>query len=123
MGWGPQGDAEVWTRILSKIEQNPDITLQQVAVECQRLVNLKHDSHMIQQSVLATILAVNTVQKQQNPMSPGSTHKKLPSACWNCDGWHFAQKCLFKTHCCCRCKKQGHKEGFCTPPVHKITHK
>ena len=31
---GSAGDAEVRTRILSKIEQNPDITLQQVAVEC-----------------------------------------------------------------------------------------
>ena len=42
-------DAEIRTRILSKIEQNPDITLQQVPMECQRLVYLKQDSHMVQQ--------------------------------------------------------------------------
>ena len=91
------GDAEVWTRILSKLEKNPDITLQQVAVECQWFMNLKHDLHMVQQSVPATIPAVNTVQKQQNPTSPGSTHKKSPSAGWNCGSWHFTWKYPFKT--------------------------
>ena len=39
---------DVHTRILSKIEQNPDITLQQVTEECRRLVNLKQDSDMVQ---------------------------------------------------------------------------
>ena len=53
-------DADIRTRILSKIEQNPDVTLQQVAVEYQRLVNLKYDSTMVQQS---TASVVNTVQK------------------------------------------------------------
>ena len=86
-GLGSAGDTEVRTRILSKIEQNPNITPQQVTVECQRLVNFKHDSHIVQQSVPATTPAVNAVQKQQNPTSPSSTHKKLPSACWNCGGW------------------------------------
>ena len=37
----------VCTRILSKIEQNPDITQQQVTEECRWLVNLKHDSDMV----------------------------------------------------------------------------
>ena len=68
------GDADIQTIFLSKLEQNPDITLQ-VAVECQRLVNIKHDSHMVQQSALATRPAVNAVQKQLNPTSPNSTRK------------------------------------------------
>ena len=92
------GDAEVRTRILSKIEQNQNITLEQVTLECQRLVNLKLDSHMVQQSLSATTAAVNSVKKQQNPTSQRSMHKKSPSACWNCGGWHFAQKCLFKIY-------------------------
>ena len=40
--------ANIYTRILSKIEQNPKITLQQVVVVCQQLVNLKHESMMVQ---------------------------------------------------------------------------
>ena len=57
-------DADIRTRILSKIEQNPDVTLQQVAVECQRLVNLKHDSTMVQQST------ASAVQKKTTPSHP-----------------------------------------------------
>ena len=115
------GDAEIWTRILSKIELNPNITQQQIAVECQQLVNLKHDSQIVQQLVLATTPAINTIQKQQNPILSSSTHKKPPSGCWNCGDWHFTQKCPFKTHHCCKCKKQEYEEGFCTSLVHKIT--
>ena len=66
-----------------KIELNPNITLQQVAVECQQLMNLKHDSHIAQQLVPATTPTANTVQKQQNSTSPGSTHKKPPFTSWN----------------------------------------
>ena len=40
-------DRGVRTRILSKIEQNPDITLQQITEVCRRLVNLNHDSDMV----------------------------------------------------------------------------
>ena len=112
-------NAEGWTRILSKIERNPDITLQ-VAVECQQLMNLKHDLHIVQQPVPATTFAVNTVKKKQNSTSLVSTHKKT-SSCWNCGGWHFTRKCPFKIHHCHQCKQQRHKEGFCIPPAHKIT--
>ena len=90
-----------------KIEQNPDITPQLIAVQCQRSVNLKYDSQMVQRSVTARH-AVNAIQKQKNPMSPSSTQKKPSSACWNCGGWYFARKCPFNTHRCLECKKQGH---------------
>ena len=116
------GNTEVRTRILSKIEQNPDITLQ-VAVECQQLLNLKRGSHIVQQSIPATRPAVNAVQKQQNSTSPGSTYKKPSSTCRNFSGWYFTWNCSFKTHLCREWKEIGHKKGFCLPLVHKITHK
>ena len=68
-------DIEVQMTILSQIEENLDITLQEVAVECQLLVNLKRNSHKVQQSILATRPALNAIQKQQNSMSLSSTHE------------------------------------------------
>ncbi|CAI2737860.1 unnamed protein product, partial [Dicrocoelium dendriticum] len=42
-------DADIRTRLLTRLEQDPDITLQKMAEECQRLINLKHDSRMVEQ--------------------------------------------------------------------------
>ena len=123
VGSGPQSIGMSTQGFYKKIEQNPDMTLQQAAEECQQLVNLKHDSDMVQQSVSATTSTINTIQGQQHSTLPSSTQKKPLSACWNCAGRHFARKCPFKTHCCCECNQQGYKEGFCIPPMHKTTNK
>ena len=64
------GNAEVWMRILSKIEQNSDIT-------CHQAQHIK-SLHLFAGIVVASILLRSV-------------------------------------------RKQGHNEGFCTPPVHKIT--
>ena len=73
---------DVRTRILSKIEQNPDIPLQKAAEECQRQVNLKHDSDMVQQSVST----INTIQRKQYSTSLSSTQKEISTRllelCW-----------------------------------------
>ncbi|VDM04752.1 unnamed protein product [Schistocephalus solidus] len=42
-------DAEIRTHLLSKIEQDPDSTLQTLAAECQWFKNLKHDSAIMDQ--------------------------------------------------------------------------
>ena len=49
-------DGEIRTRILIKLEQNPKISLQMVAEECERLENLRHDTARIEKRVAATDL-------------------------------------------------------------------
>ncbi|VDO91982.1 unnamed protein product [Schistosoma margrebowiei] len=49
-------DADIRTRILSKIEQCPKITLQEVTTECQRLVNFVVDQKYINQKLAIKIL-------------------------------------------------------------------
>lgn len=58
-GLKSENDAEIRTRLLSKIEEQ-DVTLQQLSDECQRLLNLKHDNAMIESQPSL----VNKVQQQ-----------------------------------------------------------
>ncbi|CAH8651986.1 unnamed protein product, partial [Schistosoma intercalatum] len=55
-------DADIRTRILSKLEHCPNMTLQEVTTECQRLVNLKHDTSMVENG--NCFRNVNAVQKK-----------------------------------------------------------
>lgn len=64
--------ADSHMRILAQIEQNPDITQQQVPVECQRFIIIKHNSFLIQR--LAMRKTVNTIEKsQQTSVSKSKT--------------------------------------------------
>ena len=60
-------DANIRTRILPKIEQIPDVILQQV--ECQCLINLKHDSTMVQQLMRLTLYKNNTIPARHQHLS------------------------------------------------------
>ncbi|XP_014781926.1 NFX1-type zinc finger-containing protein 1 [Octopus bimaculoides] len=47
-GLTAEKDAEVRTRIFAKLEQNQDVTLQQVSEECERIVRLRHETEEIE---------------------------------------------------------------------------
>ncbi|CAH8481356.1 unnamed protein product [Schistosoma rodhaini] len=107
-------DADIRTRILSKIEQCPNITLQEVTTECQRLVNLKHDTSMVENNGrLPYVQAVSGKQKQN------TTIKKPPSACWFCGELHYKRFCPYKNYRCTRCQLKGHKETCCKKKMHR----
>ena len=115
-------DADIRTRLLSSIEQDPQLTLQSVTAECQRLINLKHDTAMIQHADHSS-RSIHTVSvpEQSYPTLPiYAVHQKTPpSTCWHCGDWHFIRFCPFKQNRCQRCHQVGHKDGFCpTPAVH-----
>ena len=112
-------DAEIRTRLLSRLENEPNISLQAVANECQRLINLKHDTAMIQQdhkpAAIHTLQQVDQADKQhrQQKQQMIVAKKSPPSPCWNCGAWHFKEYCSYKQHRCRDCNEVGHKEGHC----------
>lgn len=56
-------DADIRTTILSKIEQCPNITLKEVITKCQRLVNLKHDTSMVEMNNLSLCVHIISEKK------------------------------------------------------------
>ncbi|CAH8468032.1 unnamed protein product [Schistosoma guineensis] len=84
-------DADIRTRILSKLKHCPNMTLQEVSTECRRLVNLKHDASMVENG--DRFLHVNAVERKISQGSSTQNYrndsKKPSSSFWLCGGWHF----------------------------------
>ncbi|CAH8467909.1 unnamed protein product [Dicrocoelium dendriticum] len=106
-------DADVRTRILHKLEQEPHLTLQDIAAECQRLINLKHDTKMIENADPRSEPQIYRTAVRGKNVSHRVPNQKPPTACWNCGGWHFVRFCTYKKHLCQKCKRLGHKESHC----------
>ena len=51
-------DAEIKRRVLSKLENEPDLTLQKLAEDCQRIVSVRKDSKNIEESGVAYVRKV-----------------------------------------------------------------
>ncbi|VDQ16017.1 unnamed protein product, partial [Trichobilharzia regenti] len=121
--------------MLNQLEQNPKLTLHDIADEYQRLINLQKDTHLVESTpsrsfdIRALRKSKNLSSSSPNPPSPNVprkptqtrpasqiTAKKIPpSPCWHCGAWHFVKSCPYKNHRCKKCKVIGHKNGFCQP--------
>lgn len=116
-GLKQESDSEVRTRLLSRIEENSNVTLEQISDECQRLLNLKHDTAMIESTQSSS--TVNTVRRNQqsdrHSSPPPSKYRegKPGSPCWYCGAMHFVKDCSYYRHKCQDCGQFGHKEGYC----------
>ena len=113
-GLHPPDDSEIRFRLLVKLETDEKVTVQDLTVECNRLLKLRKDTMLVQQqpSIFSQPSQVSHIHSNK---SKGS-NKIPPSTCWSCSEWHYARFCPFKKHKCQVCHKRGHKENFCRPP-------
>ncbi|XP_055523059.1 uncharacterized protein K02A2.6-like [Wyeomyia smithii] len=120
-GLKSEGDSEVRTRLLSKIEERSDVTLEHLSEDCQRLLCLKRGTAMIESVPSSSVQYINRKQQFPNRSSrlPARNNtnkiKNLPAIpCWCCGGMHFVRDCLHKNHKCNDCDTIGHREGYCS---------
>nr|VZH95980.1 unnamed protein product [Spirometra erinaceieuropaei] len=108
-------DAGIRTRLLSKVHQNNSTTLQELAAEFQTLINLKHDSAMIQNPASSFSVHTVTSTKSHPVTRPKQVSKSRspPSPCRHCGAWHFHRDCTFRQHRCQSCNQVGQRDGFC----------
>ena len=66
-------DAEIRRSVLSKLENKPDLTLQKLAEDCQRIVRVRKDSRNIEESGVAY---VRKVKHRSQSYSPVKERKK-----------------------------------------------
>ncbi|XP_055604578.1 uncharacterized protein K02A2.6-like [Uranotaenia lowii] len=102
-------EAEIRMRLINRLETEPDtMNLAILADECNRLVNLRKDTSMVEQQ------EVNSVHKAATHTDTRTRPTNLPKApCWLCGGVHFVRDCEYANHRCAECQQFGHKEGYC----------
>ncbi|XP_065080284.1 uncharacterized protein LOC135703109 [Ochlerotatus camptorhynchus] len=113
--------ADIRMRLLSKINETQDITLEKIVEECKSMINLKKDTSLMGSHFAS---AAGTVASQLFEQVPhDNRHKKKfggnksdtpKTPCWSCGGMHFSSQCSFKTHKSRDCGRTGHKEGYCS---------
>ena len=82
---------EVSTRLLIKLEQDQKITLQSLAEECQRILNLRADTEKIEERVISNIYSIKG-------KSQGKKNKPFfkINLCYGCGELHLFKDCPFK---------------------------
>ncbi|XP_055612005.1 uncharacterized protein K02A2.6-like [Uranotaenia lowii] len=107
-------DADIRTRLISKLEaeesappaEGCQLTLDKLVDECHKLINLKQDTQMVEKKD-PSINALSLL-----PKPPGK--KTIPKTpCWLCGDFHYVRECPFQNSTCGKCKRRGHKEGYC----------
>ncbi|VDM26717.1 unnamed protein product [Toxocara canis] len=100
-------DAEIRTRDLRKMEDNPQTTLKKLSLEIQQFLNVKQDAKLLGSPPSLLQPEVNAVATTKNRT------RDPPSSCFLCGGSHWAKDCYFINKTCHKCKLVGHKKVYC----------
>ncbi|XP_065079965.1 uncharacterized protein K02A2.6-like, partial [Ochlerotatus camptorhynchus] len=109
-------EAEIRMRLINKLNESADLTLQQIVEQCNSLVNLKQDTVMVEScssTVKAVVYPKRTTSKRQSPSDCSNNREQPKTPCWSCGGMHYNKDCRFRDHRCNECGKYGHREGYC----------
>ena len=103
------------THSLSKLENEPDLTLQKLPEDCQSIVGVRKDSKNIKESGDAYVRKVkhrsqsySPVKKRENMITQNfntgrlvttkkKKKKKTPSACYRWEKLHWSKDCPYRT--------------------------
>ncbi|XP_058120787.1 uncharacterized protein K02A2.6-like [Anopheles ziemanni] len=114
-GLKDEDDRDIRVKLLARIEQHPEITLQQLSEECNRIVTLKEDSARIEAPAHDRVLAMQSGKPANQRFRRPTTESGPKTACWLCGELHWVRDCPFRSNKCGACHKVGHKTGFCKP--------
>ena len=67
-------NAEIRRRVLSKLENEPDLTLKKLAEDCQRIVSVRKDSRNIEESSVAYVRKVKHRSQSYSPVKERKKH-------------------------------------------------
>ncbi|MFH4976831.1 hypothetical protein AB6A40_003540 [Gnathostoma spinigerum] len=117
-------DSDIRLRLLNKIETEKDVTIKSLSDECKRLINLKHDSQMLEHA--SPVVAETSTKAISSSRPQRKTRKSKPTKhqpenhsiprtpCWFCGAMHYVRNCPYRQHHCTDCGQSGHKEGYCS---------
>ena len=74
-------DKNICLRILNKMEQGPNITLQKIMEECQCMLNIKHDNFAMEEKYISCVHGVQ-------PKLKSAKDDVKPSLCFGCSRLH-----------------------------------
>ncbi|XP_052895692.1 uncharacterized protein K02A2.6-like [Anopheles moucheti] len=129
-GLKEETDKDFRVKLLTRIEERPDITLEQISAECNRIANLKRENAMITGASEERVLALqNGGRNHFKGSDKGSrSHrtfrdnqsgsKKPSNACGLCGGWHWVKDCPKSNYKCKECGESGHREERCRKRKH-----
>lgn len=122
-------DSEIRARILTKLEQDPNLTLQAIVDECNRIVSMRHDSAKIEEKDVAQVRYARRDGSKNRHLKPirrysestqkwkpktwENTQKRKPDTCPSCSGFHIKGRCPFKNKICYFCGRLGHVMHLC----------
>ncbi|XP_055543119.1 uncharacterized protein LOC129728692 [Wyeomyia smithii] len=109
-GLKSKNDTEIRMRLINKLNDAADLTLQQVVEQCNSLVNLKQDTVLVENpsSVVNAVTHTKRFKPRgvtQSSANAGGSREQPRTPCWACGGMHYNKDCRFRDYKCHKCGK------------------